>query len=76
MSEPGGDGDRAFDPIKLRVPEREFLEALVNFLWGYMVVPQDGKWREIQLCFDIKSELESENKPSMGGFMLGGRNAG
>jgi hypothetical protein len=74
VSEPGGEGDRAFDPIKLRVPEHVFLEALVTFLWDYMIVPQDGKWREIQLCFDIKSELADQ--PKMGGFMLGGRNAG
>jgi hypothetical protein len=71
----GGD-DRAYDPIKLNCSEQEFLTALVSFLWDYMIVPKDGKWREVVLHFDIKSELADDQKPRMGGFLLGGRDAG
>lgn len=68
--------ERAFDPIPIKVPEEEFIAALATFLFEYMDVPPDGKWREVMLHFDIRGEPGPEQqRPTMGGFMLGGRDA-
>lgn len=63
------------EPIRMLIPEERFLSELITFVQHRCHVPEDGKWRNIKLEFEIKCDPEFPNASHGGGFLLGGSGA-